>query len=123
MGVPARAPARSTRRPSPGTATTRHNRADVVAIARLRRLNAIAATAFVIGGAFFAAGATVAQFGSGDATESASIYFVGGLFFNTGGYVSLLQVSNAPRHVDGGEGRLVTPTGVGGVTNRCGWTG
>ncbi|MFD3479107.1 hypothetical protein [Streptomyces sp. NPDC058695] len=93
----------------PGTATTRHNRADAVAIARLRRLNAIAATAFVIGGAFFAAGAAFAQFGSGDATESASIYFVGGLFFNTGGYVSLLQVSNAPRHVGGGEGRLVTP--------------
>ena len=75
---------------------------------RLRRLNAIAATAFILGGALFATGAAVAQFGSGDALECASIYFAGGLFFNTGGYVSLLQVINAPRHVVGGEGPLVT---------------
>jgi hypothetical protein len=91
-----------------GAAAARHIRADAVAIARLHRLNAIAALAFVIGGALFAAGAAVAQFGSGDATECASIYFAGGLFFTTGGYVSLLQVINAPRHQGGGEGRLVT---------------
>ncbi|MGW7362048.1 hypothetical protein ACWGI8_01155 [Streptomyces sp. NPDC054841] len=91
-----------------GAAATRHTRADAVALTRLRRLNAIAAIAFVIGGALFAAGAAVAQFGSGGGTECASIYFAGGLFFNTGGYVSLLQVINAPRHVGGGEGRLVT---------------
>ncbi|WP_326770794.1 hypothetical protein OG978_44720 (plasmid) [Streptomyces sp. NBC_01591] len=91
-----------------GAAATRHTRADAVAITRLRRLNAIAALAFVIGGALFAAGAADAQFGSGDATECASIYFAGGLFFNTGGYVSLLQVINAPRHTADGEGRLVT---------------
>lgn len=91
-----------------GATVTRHVHADAVAIARLRRLNAIAAIAFAIGGALFAAGAAVAQFGSGEATECASIYFAGGLFFNTGGYVSLLQVINAPRHVGGGEGRLVT---------------
>ncbi|MFF1544390.1 hypothetical protein [Streptomyces sp. NPDC058291] len=83
-------------------------RADAVSLARLRRLNAVAAIAFVIGGALFAAGAAEAQFGSGDATECASIYFAGGLFFTTGGYVSLLQVINAPRHIAGGEGRLVT---------------
>ncbi|RKE20373.1 hypothetical protein BX266_3729 [Streptomyces sp. TLI_171] len=77
-------------------------------MARLRRLNAIAATAFVLGGALFAAGAAFALFGSGDATTSAAIYFAGGLCFNTGGYVSLLQVVNAPRHVPGGEGGLVT---------------
>jgi hypothetical protein len=53
-------------------------------------------------------GAGIARFGSGDATTCASVYFAGGLFFNTGGYVSLLQVINAPRHVPGGEGRLVT---------------
>lgn len=87
----------------------RHVRADAVSRTRLRRLNAVAALAFVIGGAFFAAGAAVAQFGSGDATECASIYFVGGVFFTLGGYVSLLQVINAPRHVAGGAGRLVTP--------------
>ncbi|MER6788488.1 hypothetical protein ABT330_28410 [Streptomyces sp. NPDC000658] len=86
-----------------------HVRADAVSLTRLRRLNAVAAIAFVIGGALFAAGAAEAQFGSGDATECASIYFVGGLFFTLGGYVSLLQVINAPRHVPGGAGRLITP--------------
>ncbi|WP_460066754.1 hypothetical protein [Streptomyces sp. YKOK-I1] len=94
---------------APGAAVGRHTSADAVAVRRLRLLNAVAATAFVIGGALFAAGAAVAQFGSGDATTCASIYFAGGLFFNTGGFVSLLQVVNAPRHVPGGEGRLVTP--------------
>lgn len=87
----------------PGEAGSRHARADEVSVSRMRRLNAVAATAFVIGGALFAAGAAVAQFGSGDATECASIYFAGGLFFNTGGYASLLQVINAPRHVIGGK--------------------
>ncbi|MXM65735.1 hypothetical protein GR925_20345 [Streptomyces sp. HUCO-GS316] len=93
---------------SPGAPISRHTSADEIALRRLDRLNVIAATAFIIGGALFAAGAAVAQFGSGDATTCASIYFAGGLFFNTGGYVSLLQVINAPRHVPGGEGRLVT---------------
>jgi len=92
----------------PGASGSRHTSADEVALGRLRRLNAIAAIAFAIGGALFAVGAGVAQFGSGDATTCASIYFAGGLFFNTGGYVSLLQVINAPRHVPGGEGRLIT---------------
>ncbi|MGW3991157.1 hypothetical protein, partial [Streptomyces sp. NPDC004830] len=78
------------------------------ALAGMRRLNAIAATAFVIGGALFTAGAAVAQFGSGDATTCASVYFAGGVFFTTGGYVSLLQVVNAPRHQPGGDGRLFT---------------
>jgi hypothetical protein len=95
-------------RPS-GTGPARHVRADGVSLARLRRLNAVAGVSFVVGGALFAAGAAVAQFGSGDATECASIYFVGGLFFTLGGYVSLLQAVNAPRHVAGGAGRLVTP--------------
>lgn len=93
---------------APGAVAARHAVADDKALARLRRLNAIAAAAFVVGGALFAAGAAVAQFGSGDAITCASIYFAGGLFFNTGGYVSLLQVVNAPRHLPGGEGRLVT---------------
>ncbi|MFJ9736633.1 hypothetical protein [Streptomyces sp. NPDC101166] len=93
---------------APGAPTGRHATADKVSLSRLRRLNAVAATAFVIGGALFAVGAGVARFGSGDAVSSASVYFAGGLFFNTGGYVSLLQVVNAPRHVPGGTGRLVT---------------
>ncbi|MEV4939752.1 hypothetical protein [Streptomyces zaomyceticus] len=91
----------------PGAAGARETSADDSVLGRLRRLNAVAATAFVIGGALFAAGAAVAQFGSGDATTCASIYFAGGLFFNTGGYVSLLQAVNAPRHVPGGKGTLV----------------
>ncbi|MEU1707783.1 hypothetical protein ABZ478_20710 [Streptomyces sp. NPDC005706] len=89
----------------PGAALSRRAPADAVSVGRLRRLNAIAATAFVIGGALFSVGAGVAQFGSGDALECASVYFAGGLFFNTGGYVSLLQVINAPVHT---EGRLTT---------------
>ncbi|MER5208314.1 hypothetical protein [Streptomyces sp. NPDC002825] len=93
----------------PGAATAHRAGADGTAVARLRRLNAVAATSFIVGGLLFAAGAAVAQFGSGDATTSASIYFAGGLCFNTGGYVSLLQVINAPRHTPGGEGALITP--------------
>ncbi|MEU7701372.1 hypothetical protein ACF064_21960 [Streptomyces sp. NPDC015492] len=90
-----------------GAAGPRHARADDATLGRLRRLNSVAATAFVIGGLLFAAGAAVAQFGSGDATTCASVYFAGGLFFNSGGYVSLLQVVNAPRHAPGAEGTLV----------------
>jgi len=93
---------------APGESTGRHLSADAVAVRRIRRLNALAAAAFVIGGALFALGAGVAQFGSGDATDCASIYFVGGMFFSTGGYVSVLQVVNAPRHVAGGTAALVT---------------
>ena len=61
---------------------------------RLRRANWVAAAAFTVGGSLFALGAVVAQLGSGDATTAASIYFAGGLFFNTGGYASLLVVIN-----------------------------
>ncbi|MFJ9539698.1 hypothetical protein ACIRPX_20850 [Streptomyces sp. NPDC101225] len=92
----------------PGTTESRHTSADDLGTARLRRLNSIASTAFVIGGALFMAGAAIAEFGSGDAVTCASVYFAGGIFFTTGGYASLLQVINAPRHVPGGEARLVT---------------
>jgi hypothetical protein len=67
---------------------------------RLRRVNWVAAGAFTVGGSLFALGAAEAQLGSGDATTAASIYFAGGLFFNTGGYASLLGAINAPRSVD-----------------------
>jgi hypothetical protein len=67
---------------------------------RLRRVNWVAASAFTVGGSLFALGAAEAQLGSGDATTAASIYFAGGLFFNTGGYASLLGAINAPRSVD-----------------------
>jgi hypothetical protein len=68
-----------------------------------RRLNTIAAVAFAIGGSLFALGAAVAQLGSSDPTASACIYFAGGLFFNTGGYTTLLRAINSPRgrHADG----------------------
>lgn len=67
---------------------------------RLRRINWVAAIAFTVGGSLFALGAVEAQLGSGDATTAASIYFVGGLFFSTGGYASLLGAINAPRSID-----------------------
>jgi hypothetical protein len=66
-------------------------------VERLRRVNLIAACAFVVGGSLFALGAAIAQLGSGNATASASIYFAGGIFFSTGGYASLLGAINAPR--------------------------
>ncbi|MER7763697.1 hypothetical protein [Streptomyces sp. NPDC097619] len=78
------------------------------ALGRLRRLNAIASAAFVIGGALFALGAAVTLFGRGGAAESAALSFAGGLFFNTGGYVSLLQVLNGPRHTTDGDGLVTT---------------
>ncbi|MER7723307.1 hypothetical protein [Streptomyces sp. NPDC096323] len=83
-----------------GDPEPRFRRADNASVGRLRRLNAIAASAFAVGGCLFASGAAMAQFGAGDAT-GAWIYFVGGLCFNTGGYVSLLQSINAPRQDDG----------------------
>ncbi|MFF1794067.1 hypothetical protein ACFVXQ_07520 [Kitasatospora sp. NPDC058263] len=82
--------------------------ADAVGLGRLRKLNTIASVAFVVGGALFAVGSAVAQFGSGDPTLSACIYFAGGLFFTTGGYAALLQVVNAPRH-SGAPDPLITP--------------
>jgi hypothetical protein len=76
-------------------------------VARLRRANWVAAVAFAIGGSLFSIGAAVAQIGSGNATTAASIYFAGGLFFNTGGYASLLLAVNEPRggDPDGEPGR------------------
>jgi hypothetical protein len=69
---------------------------------RLRRINWVAAVAFTIGGSLFAVGAGVAQVGSGDAATCASIYFVGGLFFNTGAYASFLGAINGPRGIKRG---------------------
>ncbi|MFD0122544.1 hypothetical protein [Streptomyces virginiae] len=87
----------------PGDTVDRVATADPGALSRVRRLNAVASTAFIIGGALFAVGAAVAQFGEGDPLVSAWVYLVGGLFFSTGGYVSVLQVLNGPRHApDGG---------------------
>jgi hypothetical protein len=58
-------------------------------------VNAVAATAFLIGGSLFALGAGLAQAGV-DPTACATIYLVGGVFFSTGGYASVLQVRDEP---------------------------
>ena len=65
----------------------------------------MAAAALAVGGSLFAAGAAVAQVGSGDATTAASIYFAGGtvLHLNTGAYASLLGAINAPWGVAAGR--------------------
>jgi hypothetical protein len=62
---------------------------------RLSLVNAVAATAFVAGGSLFAIGAALAQAGvTGEVYLS--VYLVGGVFFSTGGYASLVQVANEP---------------------------
>jgi Ca2+/H+ antiporter len=58
-------------------------------------VNAVAATAFLIGGSLFALGAALAQAGV-DPTACATIYLIGGVFFSAGGYTSVLQVVNEP---------------------------
>lgn len=72
---------------------------------RLRRLNATVAIAFFLGGSLFAIGAWVAQVGSGQAVTSVSIYLVGGVFFSTGGYASVLQAVNEPAGAAAGRWR------------------
>ena len=59
-------------------------------------VNAVAATAFLIGGSLFALGSALAQAGV-DPTACATIYLVGGVFFSTGGYASVAQVAAEPR--------------------------
>ncbi|HEX3041552.1 MAG TPA: hypothetical protein VHP56_05630 [Solirubrobacterales bacterium] len=76
-------------------------RADAATVRRLRRINAVAATAFVIGGSLFSLGALLAQAHVGGPRLAAAVFMVGGVFFTTGGYASVLQVANAPREVDG----------------------
>lgn len=75
--------------------------ADVGTKRRLARINAVAATAFVVGGSLFCAGALLAQAHVGGPKLAAAVFMVGGVFFTTGGYASVLQVANAPREVDG----------------------
>ncbi len=55
----------------------------------------MAATAFLVGGSLFAIGAALAQAGV-SATACATVYLVGGVFFSSGGYASVLQVVNEP---------------------------
>jgi hypothetical protein len=71
--------------------------ADEATRRRLIRINAVAATAFVIGGSLFCLGALLAQAHVGGPRLAAAVFMVGGIFFTTGGYASVLQVANAPR--------------------------
>ena len=74
---------------------------------RLTRINAVAATAFVVGGSLFCLGALLAQAHVGGPRLAAAVFMVGGVFFTTGGYASVLQVANAPRDdPTGGAGRV-----------------
>jgi hypothetical protein len=74
--------------------------ADEATRRRLTWINAVAATAFVIGGSLFAAGALLAQAHVGGPRLAGAVFMVGGVFFTTGGYASVLQVANAPRGAD-----------------------
>jgi hypothetical protein len=73
-----------------------HVRAAPATARRLRRVNAVAATAFLIGGSLFAIGAGLAL-GGVSARTTCWVYLFGGVFFSTGGYASLLQAINGPR--------------------------
>lgn len=74
--------------------------AEPATAARLDRVNAVAATAFVIGGSLFCLGALFAQLDIGSSHSIDLTYLVGGVFFSTGGYASVLQAGNAPVEVD-----------------------
>src|SRR6185503_21176020 len=74
--------------------------ADAATKRRLTRINAVAATAFVIGGSLFSLGALLAQAHVGGPRLAAAVFMLGGVFFTTGGYASVLQVANAPRGAD-----------------------
>lgn len=74
--------------------------ADEATRRRLRRINAVAATAFVVGGSLFSIGALLAQAHVGGPRLAAAVFMFGGVFFTTGGYASVLQVANAPRGAD-----------------------
>jgi hypothetical protein len=82
--------------------------ADAPTRQRLRRVNAVSATAFVLGGSLFSLGALFSQADVGGPRLAAAVYMVGGCFFTTGAYAGLLQVANAPRGADP-DGILRTP--------------
>src|SRR6476469_3547986 len=84
-----------------GDPATARAHADEGTKRRLTRINAVAATAFIVGGSLFCLGALLAQAHVGGPRLAAAVFMVGGVFFTTGGYASVLQVANAPREVDG----------------------
>jgi hypothetical protein len=62
----------------------------------VRRVNALAATAFVIGGSLFALGAALAQADLGSPRLVAGVYLLGGAFFSTGGGASVRLARGRP---------------------------
>jgi hypothetical protein len=64
---------------------------------RLRRVNFVSATAFVLGGSLFAIGAALAQGDVGGPRLAAAVFLAGGVFFTTGAYAGVLMATNAPR--------------------------
>jgi hypothetical protein len=64
--------------------------------ARLATLNLVAAVAFAVGGSLFAIGAVLAQRDAALVVVNVT-YLVGGVFFSSGGYASILLVVNAAR--------------------------
>jgi hypothetical protein len=66
----------------------------------LRRVNAVSATAFVLGGSLFAIGAGLSQGDVGGPRLAAAVYLAGGFFFTTGAYAGLLLIANSPRGED-----------------------
>jgi hypothetical protein len=74
---------------------------------RVRWINWIAATAFVVGGSLFALGALLAQADVGSPRLAGAVFLAGGVFFTTGGYTSVLLVANAP-HGTGPDGAMET---------------
>lgn len=72
---------------------------DQVLTRRSRRLNLVAAIAFVLGGSLFALGAAFAQLGVVSLPTVNMTYLVGGCFFTLGGYVSILLADNTDGHM------------------------
>jgi hypothetical protein len=97
-------------------------RADEPTARRLRRINAVSATAFVIGGSLFSLGALFAQADIGGPRLAAAVYLLGGLFFTTGAYAGLLQVAT-PRAAPTPTASSAPLPGAGGRWSRDGSTG
>jgi hypothetical protein len=78
---------------------------------RIARVNLVAAIAFTCGGTLFAVGAVFAQTGIVSVRACDITYLVGGAFFSTGGYASVLQATNTPSEIDD-SARLSSPRWV-----------
>jgi hypothetical protein len=72
---------------------------------RDRVVNLLAAACFLLGGSLFAIGAALAQADVGGPLLPACVYLVGGVFFSSGGYASVLLAINLPHRRR--EGRYV----------------